>query len=222
MNHPHLLLLHGALGSSAQFAAWLPQLEERYTVSCLDFEGHGKAARPERPFRLEHFVENVFAFLDTHDIAQTRVFGHSMGGFVACLAALEQPQRFLHISTLGTKFRWDTSTAAREVPKLDPDTIARKVPQLAAALAQRHGDDWQTVVRRSAELLQHLGEVGEFRDAALARIRTPMRILVGERDNMVSVAETRAAAICLPQAECRVLPDTPHPIEQVALASLAI
>ncbi|MBI3148642.1 MAG: alpha/beta fold hydrolase [Betaproteobacteria bacterium] len=222
MNRPHLLLLHGALGSSAQFAGWLSQLEERYVVTCLDFEGHGKAPRPGRPFRLEHFVENVFAFLDAHDIAQTRVFGHSMGGFVACLAALEQPQRFSHISTLGTKFRWDAATAAREVPKLDPDTIARKVPKLAAALAQRHGDDWQTVVSRSAELLKHLGEVGEFRDATLARIRTPMCILVGEHDNMVSIAETRAAASCVPHSECRVLPQTPHPLEQVALESLEI
>ncbi len=222
MNRPHLLLLHGALGSSEQFAAWLPQLEERYAVSCLDFEGHGKAARPGRPFRLEHFVENVFAFLDARDIAQTRVFGHSMGGFVACLAALEQAQRFAHISTLGTKFRWDTATAAREAPKLDPDTLAHKVPKLAAALAQRHGADWQTVVSRTAELLQHLGEVGEFRDATLARIRTPVHMMVGERDNLVSVAETRAAASCVFRAECRVLPETPHPIEQVPLDSLAL
>ncbi len=222
MNRPHLLLLHGALGSSAQFSAWLPQLEERYAVSCLDFEGHGKAARPGRPFGLEHFVENVFAFLDGHDIATTRVFGHSMGGFVACLAALEQPGRFSHITTLGTKFRWDAATAAREATMLDPEAMARKVPKLAAALAQRHGDDWQTLVRKTAALLTHLGEVGEFRDANLARIQTPISIMVGERDNMVSVAEASAVAACLPQAELRVLPDTPHPLEQVAFERLGL
>lgn len=61
---PNLLLLHGALGASDQFAPLLPLLEEHYQVHCLDFEGHGRAALRSRPFRIEHFAENAIDYLE--------------------------------------------------------------------------------------------------------------------------------------------------------------
>jgi pimeloyl-ACP methyl ester carboxylesterase len=45
-------------------------------------------------------------------------------------------------------------------------------------------------------------------------------IAVGDRDAMVTLAETSAAARGLASGECLVLPGTPHPLEQVPMDPL--
>jgi hypothetical protein len=45
--------------------------------------------------------------------------------------------------------------------------------------------------------------------------------MVGERDNTVSVDESADIARRFPHGSLTVLPDTPHPIEQVDMALLA-
>jgi pimeloyl-ACP methyl ester carboxylesterase len=57
--------------------------------------------------------------------------------------------------------------------------------------------------------------------AGLARIHHRVRIMVGDRDDTVSVEESAAAFRQLPSGELMVLPRTPHPIEQVDVYRLA-
>src|SRR5258706_11557389 len=64
MRKPDLLLLHGALGSSDQLAELSELLTQHYNVHTFDFEGHGKTSSRERPFRIEHFAENILEYLD--------------------------------------------------------------------------------------------------------------------------------------------------------------
>ena len=52
-------------------------------------------------------------------------------------------------------------------------------------------------------------------DARLARIDVPVRLMVGDRDSLVSMEETADASRKLPRGQLAVLPGTPHPIEQV-------
>lgn len=51
--------------------------------------------------------------------------------------------------------------------------------------------------------------------ALLSRIRQPVRLMVGDRDAVVTVEETASAARSIPGGSFAVLPDTPHPVEQV-------
>jgi len=46
-------------------------------------------------------------------------------------------------------------------------------------------------------------------------------LMVGDRDSVVSVEETRRGASAVAAGELAVLPDTPHPIEQVRLPLFA-
>ena len=52
-------------------------------------------------------------------------------------------------------------------------------------------------------------------DTTLPTITAPARVIVGDRDNTVSVEESSATADLLPSGSLTVLRDTPHPIEQV-------
>jgi len=218
-----LVLLHGALGSSTQLDPLADALRDQFRVHQLDFEGHGSAAQRGRPFRMQHFAENVAELLDRLALQQAMLFGYSLGAHVALQFALEHPDRVTRVATLGTKFRWDAAYAAREVTRLDPTVIRAKVPAFAAALEARHAGagGWEGVLAATAEMLKHLGDHPLLTDTTLPAITAPTRIIVGDRDNTVSVEEATATANLLASGGMTVLQDTPHPIEQVSVVVLA-
>jgi pimeloyl-ACP methyl ester carboxylesterase len=217
-----VVLLHGALGAAVQFAPLVPLLASRYRVHTLDFEGHG--TRPgERPFAMQHFAENVLAWLDERGIARTNLIGYSMGGYVALLLAAAHPERIGDVATLGTKLRWDPEAADREARRLDPAAIRAKVPLFADALAERHAGagGWEGVLARTAALLRSLGERPALSAAELGTVRQRVRVMVGDRDATMAIDEAVDAYRALPAGELAVLPATPHPLEQIAPARLA-
>src|SRR5689334_20692507 len=138
MTRQHLLLLHGALGASDQFAPIVPLMRDKYELHLLDFEGHGSAPLRDRPFRIEHFTSDAYEYLTRHANESAHIFGYSMGGYVACTLAMQHSHLVKSIATLGTKYYWDQEVARREVGYLDVDKIAAKVPRYAHALAERH------------------------------------------------------------------------------------
>jgi pimeloyl-ACP methyl ester carboxylesterase len=218
----HVVLLHGALGAARQLDPLADALRSTFRVHQLDFEGHAAAPPRDRPFRMQHFAENVIELLERGGIEAAALFGYSMGGYVSLYLAAERPELVESVATLGTKFRWDPATAAREAGRLDPNAIRAKVPRFAETLAARHtvAGGWEGVLARTADLLRNLGDHPPLTDAVIARIRQPVRVIVGDRDNTVTVDESEDVARRLPHGSLTVLPDTPHPIEQVDIGLL--
>ena len=218
-----LVLLHGALGAKVQLEPLAEVLSSDFRVHLLDFEGHASASPRDRLMRVEYMAANVLELMDAKRVDRAGFFGYSMGGYVALYLALAHPPRVDRVATMGTKFRWNVETAEREAARLDPRTIRAKVPRFAEALAVRHGraGGWESVLARTAEFLRDLGENPPLTDVTLGRITTPVRILVGDRDNTVSVDESAAVAGTLRNGGVAVLADTPHPIEQVDVNELA-
>ncbi len=222
MTQPPLLLLHGALGSRELFAPLVPFLEPYCAVHCFDFAGHGATPLRGAGFSMAGLVAEVRAYLDDYAIPQARLFGYSMGGYVACALAQADPERVVGIVTLGTKFYWDAATAERETGRLDPQKIAAKVPHFAQALAARHtAIGWEAVLGHTRDLLTALGASGGLRPVDLAGLGCRVRICQGDRDPTVPLPESAEVARALPHGELEVLPATPHEFERVAPARLA-
>lgn len=218
-----LLLLHGALGD----AETLTPLRARLAASgvdavhALDFEGHGRRTPSAHAVRLDRFVADVIAWLEAHGPAH--LVGYSMGGYVALVAAARAPDHVCSVFTLGTKLRWSPDVANAAITQLDPEVMRAKVPAYAAQLATRHGDaHWEQVVRGTAEALAALGADPLLTDAALAAIRCPVRVTLGDRDRTVPLEELRWLLERVPSASASVWPDTPHPLERAPLDALAV
>ncbi len=219
---PPLLLLHGALGSHEQFDLLLPLLEPHYQLHRLNFEGHGSALAVDRPYRIEHFAENVLAYLAHHHLEHIPTFGYSMGGYVALYLARHHPGSIGAIATLATKFAWTPEGAARETRMLDATKIRDKVPQFARALEARHpGSGWEQVLVRTAEMMHTLGAQPTLQPADFAALERRVRLIVGDRDATVSIEESTEVYRALPKGEIEVLPGTPHPLEKVSPERLA-
>ncbi len=221
MAKPQLLLLHGALGAQDQFLPWIPLLEANFEVHTLDFEGHGAQPFADRPFGIAHFAQNVADYLAANAMTQVNVFGYSMGGYVAVYLARRKPELFRKIFTFATKLDWNPQGAAREVRMLDVPTILEKVPKFAQMLASRHhGNDWQEHLKRTAAMMLELGNQPALMEDDFAALEMPVRMGIGDHDNMVTLEETIAAYRRLPNGQLFVMPATQHPIEKMEVGRI--
>lgn len=217
-----VLLLHGAIGSADQLDLLKDQLSDNYNVHTLNFSGHGGEKVSDDVFSIPLFAEEANAYIEKKQLSQVSVFGYSMGGYVAMYLAKKYPEKITSIITLATKFYWDKEVAAKEMQQLDPEKIASRVPAFAAALEKRHApNDWKQLVEKTALMLEGLGSDNVLQLADYMAIEIPCLLLLGDRDKMITLEETIAVYKNLPQAQMGMLPNTPHPIEQVNMEILS-
>ncbi len=90
---PPLVLIHGGGDRWQDFLPLLPALLDRWHVYALDLRGHGRSGRVPGRYRPEHYAADLVAFLAQRIQEPAVLFGHSLGGWVALLAAVERPDR---------------------------------------------------------------------------------------------------------------------------------
>ncbi|RYU78165.1 alpha/beta fold hydrolase [Hymenobacter persicinus] len=213
---PHLLLLHGALGSAQELKPLARELSQFYQVHPLTLSGHGGRELVAGEFTMLHFAREVQQYISQHQLSDVHVFGFSMGGYVALTSALLAPGTIKSITTLGTKFNWNAETVGPETRLLNPASIQEKVPQFAEHLARVHAPTpWGAVVDATAGLLRQLAANPPLTAESLATIRIPVQVLVGELDKTADVDASRQFATYLPHATFEIIMNTPHPLERV-------
>lgn len=211
-----LILLHGALGHPGYFDWYVGQLSRFFNVHTPAFAGHAQTAFPSSPLTIGIYTEQLRAYCEANRLQKVHLFGYSMGGYVALAYAAQYPDQVKSVLTLATKLEWSPDIAAGEMAMLQPDVVAQKVPRFAAALADTHGPaQWKGLMTAVSGMLEHLGAHPELTDEVLQTIQTRVQLMVGDRDNMVTVAETYRAAGKIRNAGLAVLPDTVHPFEKM-------
>ena len=213
------IFLHGALGSATSFEKYLAA---RPGSVALNLPGHG-GVPANGPFSMAGFAESVIQELDSRNMAQSDIFGYSMGGYVGLWPAWKHPERVRSIKTYGTKLDWNPEVAAGMSRMFDPEKIEAKAPPLAASLAQQHGPErWKDLCRDTAAFLHELGQGNGLPESAFAEIKCPVTIGWGALDNVVTEAESRKVAELIPGARFIILPEGKHLIEQTELGRYMI
>jgi pimeloyl-ACP methyl ester carboxylesterase len=210
----NLILLHGALGHNDIFKPFQEELSKYFTVHTPLFSGHGAIEIPENGITIEKYTQELKEFIEKENLSDVYIFGHSMGGYVALCYAHQHPESVNSIMTLGTKFDWTEEQALKESKMLNPDIIAEKVPKYAELLESQHGSKWKQLLPAIAELMISLGKNPPLKDH-LPTIHVPVQIMVGDKDNMVTIEESVEVYRSLPNAKLAVLPDTKHPMDKI-------
>ena len=219
---PQLLLLHGALGSSAQFIELEKLLEQQFEIYKLDFSGHGKNELQSDSLSIELFSKDVMRFLDENKIDNIHIFGYSMGGFVALYLALFHPEKVNKIFTLATKFNWTRETAEAETKLLNPEKIKEKVPAFAAHLQKLHDHNWEKLMQQTTVLMLQLGSVNPLTKTELVKINKPVVLALGDKDKMVTLEETQQAQASIKNSSLHIFEDMLHPWELVNQKIIAL
>ena len=216
-----LVLLHGALGSKAQFSELKEKLSSHFDVFDFNFAGHGGLSILE-PFSIDFFVRNTLNFLDGSALQAVHIFGYSMGGYVALKLAHDYPGKASKIITLGTKFRWNPESAAKEVRMMNPDVIEQKIPAFAATLSERHRpEDWKRIMRHTAEMMTALGDGAAMTKEEFHSIENEVLVCIGAEDHMVTREESAETAAYLKHGQLRIIEGFKHPLEAVDTKLLA-
>ncbi len=212
-----LLLLHGALGSSAQLAP----LKDRMGGVAIDLAGHGSRELPTEGLRFDRFVADIERAYEEQGWQQADLFGYSMGGYAALLFAAKHPARVRTVVTLGTKYLWTEEGLQKELRMLDPEAMLAKVPAFAQKLIDAHGEQkWRALVAAVAQAMSDLAAAPLLTPEVCSRIGCRVLLCVGDGDNTAVPHHTRVFASGLRHAEVEVLRDTRHPFEGVDMAAL--
>jgi pimeloyl-ACP methyl ester carboxylesterase len=221
INKQNLILLHGALGSSKSFDALIPSLSHDFNLIVPDLNWHGSRANADAGFTMNDLVNDLEAIFKKHKIQSANVFGFSMGGYVALTLAQKRPDYFSSIMTLGTKLDWKPEQAERETKMLNPEKIKEKVPKFGQHLKALHGENWSYLCEQTAGMMLNLGANPLLTTDNISTIDLPVRLCLGDQDNMVSLDETVAFYKALSNGQLQVFPNCPHPIEKVSYIHLS-
>lgn len=88
-----VLLLHGLGSSSQDWENQIPALSKIAKVLAVDLRGHGKSDKPDLPYNIPMFAEDISKLVDKLKLEPVHLIGHSMGGMIAFQLALDHPQQ---------------------------------------------------------------------------------------------------------------------------------
>lgn len=217
----NIILLHGALGCKADLEPLAGSLEsDRLNIMSFSFSGHGGTAF-EPGFTIAQFTAELENFILGNNLKNAVVFGYSMGGYVALNLARQKPELLAKIITLGTKFNWSEDTVKKETAMLQPELVIEKMPLFAESLQVKHGDNWQELLLKTADMMRDINAEAYLNEDVLKGIQTPVLLGIGDKDKMVPLDETVNVFKTLPNAGMYMLPYTRHLLETADPAFLS-
>lgn len=103
------LVMHGGLGvDHTQFREWLDPLGDALHLVYYDHRGNGRSGRPPiETLTFDQLVADADGLSAHLGFEKVAVMGHSYGGCLALLYALQYPERVSHLLLVGTTAAWD-------------------------------------------------------------------------------------------------------------------
>jgi len=209
----------------------IPEFSKDHLVITYDYRGTGQSSKASSDYTTKMFCDDAAAILNQLDARNAVVLGHSMGGRVAQLLALDYPERVgkLILSSTGAAFPGATGLPLAMVKEMVewgyPKYVREHTIQVGFTdeFLTTHSD---RVEEFFGTRLAYLCPVEFYLRHVLARqshdtrerlkdIRVPTLVLVGEHEGDPNVASTHRAssellAKTIPGARFVVLPGQKH------------
>ena len=223
-----VVLLHGFGGSHAAWATIQGRLSAETRALAYDLPGHGGSFDYPDAGAPKVAANAVLADLEARGIASAHLVGHSMGGAIAALIAMFQPQRVASLTLLspgGFGPEINQRLLKRYAEAEDEAALLlcleamfgwfSAVPgELAAELiAARAAPGRREKLRAMAEGLARDGRQGMLPRDKLAAFEMPVGVVWGGLDNVLPVRQTQE----LPAGfSLRLFPDLGHMLPEEA------
>jgi pimeloyl-ACP methyl ester carboxylesterase len=203
-----LVLLHGFMGSSLDWAGLAAEWAADFRVVVPDMRGHGRSANPALTFRHDEAAGDILALLDRLGVGTFKGLGVSGGGNVLLHMAAGYPERVkaMVLVSATTHFPEQArpimrSYAIELLPEQERERMRRRHPGGTAQI-----DLLFAQARAFADSYDDLN----FTAQDLAKITARTLIIQGDSDPFypVSISEEMAAAI--PNAELSIVKGGGH------------
>lgn len=97
-----VILLHGYQGSWGLWQETMAYLGAFYRTYALDFWGFGESGTKRSTYAVKDFVSLVYQFMEQLGIVRAPLVGHSMGGTVSLMTAIQYPDRVQKAVVIGS------------------------------------------------------------------------------------------------------------------------
>jgi len=214
-----VLLLHGGMGHSGNFAHQVPALlEAGYRPILLDTRGHGRSTRDEKPFSYTLLAGDVTALLDHLGIVGAPIVGWSDGACTGLVLAHDQPGRvsglFFFACNVGP-----TGTLPFEMTPVIQNCVDRHAADFAALspTPDRFGDLGPALGPMQASQ-------PNYNAAALAAVRSPVTVAYATGDEFIRREHAQYIARSIPGASFVTLEGVSHfaPLQRPGLFNAAM
>lgn len=232
-----LLFIHGLGSSSRDWRRQIAHFAEHYRVLTYDARGHGRSSKPPGPYSVELFAADAAELIEALGLAPVHVVGLSMGGMIGLQLAADRPAIVRSLAAVNSTPEVRVQSLRRRLQFFVRRLFVRLFGMRAVGwvLGRRlfpeaaHAEVREKFTRRWAEnnkaaYLASMDAIAGWSVAErLSSIVCPVRFIAADQD-YTSVAEKRAYAAQMPNADVEVIPNARHavPVERPAAFNEAL
>jgi aminoacrylate hydrolase len=221
-----VLLVTGLAGTAQYWNDQIPAFSRSFEVVVHDHRGMGESDPATCSSTMERLAADVVALMDALKIDKAHVVGHSAGGAVAQILAIQHPQRLASIVIAAS---WTKADAYfRRLFNYRKETLLRLGPAsyvqantlflYPSQYISRHHERLRQVEAHALahfpqpeHMLSRIDAILAFdRTAELARIRTPTLIVAAQDDLVTPAYMSEDLARRIPGAEAKFFPQGGH------------
>ena len=179
------LLIHGAtVDGATDWGAVAPALALSRDVIVPDARGHGRSDNPEGGYSFRWLASDAAALVRGLGFERAHVVGHSNGGNVALVMAVEHPDVVATCVLQAANAYVSEDLREKEPANFDPDRVAREWPEWRDQMIRLHGrwhgaDYWRDLL---AMTVQEIVNEPNFGLADLGRVELPVLVIEGTED----------------------------------------
>ncbi len=231
-----LVFIHGLGSSTFDWEFQVPEFSKSFKVITFDLRGHGQSDKPEGPYTMQQYSDDLSGLLQGLGIPSAHIVGISLGGGVVFQFAIDHPGQVKTATivnsapTLG-----DPAQAKPEIDRRVGIVQQMGMRAMGQALAPtlfpkpEHAALRETFIARWAEndprayIEATLSMLNWNVIPALGKIQCPTLVIAADQDYS-PVAVKEAYIKLMPNATLVVIPDSRHavPVEHPAEFNAAL
>jgi pimeloyl-ACP methyl ester carboxylesterase len=235
-----LVMLHGWPQHWYEWRHQIPVLSQHYRVICPDLRGLGWTDAPPRGYEKDNMAADVVNLLDALGLEKVKLIGHDWGGWCGFIICLRHPERVERYLALGIPPPWGKVDLKSiiNLPRFTYQWLiaspigywllrnrpgfVRKFINLGApqTWTKDELDEFAYPLRepdraRASQQIYRTFAFHEFPKLARGaydsfRLTTPTRLLVGDKDPVVTRTLLRGYEPYVDDFEFEIVPDTGH------------
>ncbi len=205
-----LLLLHGGLGSIADFSLCIPELAKHFRVIVPDAPCLGKSGMSDS-ISYELLAEYAGGMIDQLHLDSAYIMGWSDGGIAALILGSKRPDKVKKVIASGANYKssgytFSDSNALKPVP-VDYQPSADQIKWFAETFGNNKAQ-WRKIINdRTAMWAQEI----YFPPSLLTAIKIPALLVFGDRDG-VTLEHAIEMHRMVKSSQLCILPNTSHAV----------